>query len=839
LKNTKVGGITLLGESENPKLFGTNNSLNYREYLKVMQIAENYFFNSDLFKKTKSYVAEREFPVLPYDVNSDIQSAYFNTVLLNNFDSALNQLGTGIVIDYKYMGSFNQDDKNPKYKRKIQGLHTEYWNKDSHESEGSEKHEDDLMKMIISSIPSYKKDGVTIDGMMETKQLYLLGSRISKFELENYAYLKKNFPKFKPFNQNSVQSLDFYTTLVSDPKNKSGIFEKLFEIKEILLSLDKFFKDNNVEEKEKNSKLSLKSIITQVLNNNRGGIYAFYNASGKLEIKEMSNYDFQVTSFNNWVYNKLADSLEADYDKTLVDTLFTEADDERVENININTQLKISKFFKSKFGSGLNINAFDLMIHDMKNFRSKQKIKFETISDFKNALKSLLNAAKTAHPKVIESKQDNDKAAHGDASVNEYIKEITSNPLFISYRNGWLENYIVRPQMNISTLTGEKMPTFKTTNLTYKDLELFEVHELNKKPLDKFNSLLTSAANIDGGPLLGTMIKLEAISPNGQRNKSADKFEVVENFKSNFLFDFLKQLAMDDSGKSSFGVMLGNYSDKSTILLKTINAEFVRGNEKEKVISKSDEDLKDLIRRQGFDFYSDAVRSVISDYYKIFNATQNSLELGKLNIIKNSELLKLDKIDANSDVQDVINAFNIIDNILDGLTANNLSIYDINKLYLQYGNSGSPLMEELHYTTYSNKSLSTNRQLLSNYTIFSSKKNFEVFTKRTEDKFLSDYAALVSDSNTLEIPIEIANELKSITSADKLNIQSLAGFNSKDGLLIKNKIGELNPLLKKWIWLNALYRNEYHFISAKGEYMHPHKNKSTYISNIDVKNDDF
>ena len=98
----------------------------------------------------------------------------------------------------KFIGTFNfheDSQNNPKYSRKAQGLHTDYWSAETHESEGSETKEDDLTKMIVASIPSYRKDGKTIDGMMEVKQLYLLGARITKFELENYSYLKNKFPE--------------------------------------------------------------------------------------------------------------------------------------------------------------------------------------------------------------------------------------------------------------------------------------------------------------------------------------------------------------------------------------------------------------------------------------------------------------------------------------------------------------------------------------------------------------------------------------------------------------------------------------------------------------------
>ena len=850
LKETKVNGNNLLGSSDNFKLFLDGGAVNYTDYVRVMKIAANYFLDSGQFKKTKSYVSEKEFPLMSYDLESSNDSkvvkAYFNTILLNNFDFIINQLGTGVIIDFNYLGSFNSNSdlvKNPKYRKKIKGLHTDYWSAEDHESEGSEAHEDDLTKMIVSSIPSYRKDGETIDGMMEVKQIYLLGARIYKFELENYRYLKNTFENFVPFNQDSIKALDFYIDIISNPKNKGPKFEKLFEIKEILLSLKNFFENNNIMTKELNSSTSLKSIITQVINNNRGAVYSVYNANGKLDIKEMTNFDYQVTAFSSWTFNKLSSNLKEEYDTegkafNEVDALFSEKHDDSLSNLSVKSRKQISDFFRKKFGNGLGEDAFDLMISDMKSSREGSKITFETVGDLKLALLKLLDDAHASHDGVLEAK-DSENRVFGDSSVNEYIEKITKNPLFIAYRNGWLENYVVKPQMNIETLTGEKIPTFKIANLTYKDLELFEVYDLNKRSEDKFKSILAEGdgenSNIEL-PLIGTQTKLEAVSPDKSRNKSAGKFNVTESFKSNFMFDFLKQLAFNDSNKrSSFGVMLGNYSDKGTILLKTIDASYIHRGEK--VISKDDKDLKELVRTQGFNFYNDSVNSVISDYSKMFDTLLiYSPKYSPLALISEKDLNTLKSTNRESTSKEVINAFNIIDSVFAKLTDNGISIYDLNAEYASYGNN-SPLMEELHYSSYSDVKLSTNRQLLSSYVIFSSPSNFNKFAERVESKFISDYNELIDDKNELELPEDIASEISSLVKPENLNVK-LGKFKTNSTLKISIK-GELNPLLKKWMWLNALYRNEYLFISAKGEFMHPHKNKSTYISDIDVSKDDF
>ena len=845
LKNTKVNGKFLLPSNKEYKLFGTNNSVNYQDYMAVMKIAGNYFMNPDNFAQTPSYIEGRSFPLMGLSTNKGIIEAYFSTILLNNFDFVLNQLGTGVTVDMKFIGTFNfheDSQNNPKYSRKAQGLHMDYWSAETHESEGSETKEDDLTKMLVASIPSYRKDGKTIDGMMEVKQLYLLGSRIAKFELENYSYLKNKFPEWRPFNQNSSKSLDFYIDLVTNEDNKNDRLLKLFEIKETLLSLKNFFEANNINKKEKNSTMSLKSIITQVINNNRGGVYSIYDSNGNLQIKEMTNFDAQVTAFNSWAFNKISDNIKDLYDvskknsegKNIVEELFSEDDNASIDSLSSSTRKAITSFLKTRFSSGLGTEAFDIMLKDMANFRKNQSIKFESVGDLKEALVSLTHDAFLSYDDIVEARGDGPRVL--DESVSEYMQKINSNPLFIAYRTGWLENYVVKAQMNITTLTGEKIPTFKVANLTYKDLELFEVHKLNEKPESSFRSLLIDGDPQDleqEGPLLGTQTKLEAVSPDKSRNKSAAKFNVTENFKSNFFFDFLRQLSIKEANRvPSFGIQLGNYSDKSTILLKTIRADFNYNNTK--VISMSDSDLKELIRSQGFNFYNDAVNTVISDYHKIFLTLKNNIE----NVtISDDFITKLSKINLNSSSDSVIEAFEAIDGVLLDIHNAGRSIYDINSLYVKLSGN-SPLMEELHYSKYSNRPLSTNRQLLTTYTIFSSKNNFNIFSKRVEDSFINDYAELISNSNKIELPEIIADELSSLTKADKLNV-SLKDFKSGNTLKIASKSNELNPLIKKWLWLNTLYRNEYLFLSAKGEFMHPNKNGAVYSEKIDLKNKEF
>lgn len=843
----------LLSPKQTYALFANGTVVNYNLYAEVMIAAANYF-KSDKFSQITNTFSGKLIPEMPVELgstnqekktNTEIIDNYFNMVLLNNFDFAINQFGPGIRINENYIGTFNTGEGG-KYAKSVQSLTETHWSVGAHEWENSESHEDDLTKLLVGSIPAYKKDGVTREGMLEVKQLYLLGARIGRFELENYQYLKQNFPQFTSFNINPSKSLDFYIKLVDDKSQKGDVsVEKLNEVREILYSLRNFFKDNNIEEKEKNSAISLKNIITQVINNNKGGIYSYYNATGELEIKEMTNFDFQITAFNSWVFNKINETelnkynvrtgseLEGltDLDEVLPKTLLTQ----KLEFLDYNAKVQIGKLLGKRFGSVLGVDGFDIMIKNIQDLSKNNKIKFETVGDLRIELENLFDAAYQSHKLVIESKLGG-KKVKGDEKVTEYIGAILKSPLFIAYRTGWLENYIIRPQMTIDTLTGEKIPTFKLANLTYKDLELYEVYTLNKPKESTFNSIFVEpykgAEKYQNSPLFGTQTKLEMVGIDNKRNKSCDKATVVESFKSNFLFDFIKQLNLvSGSRKSSFGVQIGNYSDKGTILLKTISADYVHNGVK--VISMSDENLKSLIRTQGYNFYNDAVTKIINDYKTVFG------DLGELS----NTSLKSININSNSSVTEKIKAFGIIDTMLQDFKNKDKSIYDINSLYKSRTGKNSPFMEELHYTSYTN-GIHTNKQLLSTLLSFSSESNFKIFAKNVENKFISDYAELIDESPTLGIPQELVSDIKNVVSADQLNLPTFKlGENKQLKIYTTDKDTKekiINPLIQKYIWLNALYRNEYLFLTGKGEYMHPHKLKNFLApTNFDINSDDF
>lgn len=133
--------------------------VNYPYYRKVMTLLDDYFFSNENYPKIKTYSGKR-IPNLTMDIGASgyIFEAYNAGVLLSNFDSVLQEYYSGILdINYNLFNNLRTNTGENKYTLKIEGLKTEYFKRDGHESEGSETSESKLVKLIISTIPIFNK----------------------------------------------------------------------------------------------------------------------------------------------------------------------------------------------------------------------------------------------------------------------------------------------------------------------------------------------------------------------------------------------------------------------------------------------------------------------------------------------------------------------------------------------------------------------------------------------------------------------------------------------------------------------------------------------------------
>ena len=317
--------------------------------------------------------------------------------------------------------------------------------------------------------------------------------------------------------------------------------------------------------------------------------------------------------------------------------------------------------------------------------------------------------------------------------------------------------------MNIQTLTGESLPTFKTATLTYKDTELFELQRnFEKENNTNFKSLLVR----DNPVILGTGTKLEAV--NEDLNKSAVKFTVSESYVSSFEYDFLKSII----NNGSFSVIIGNYSDKNTVLTKIINAASTYNDKN--ILKMGEEELMDLIRNQSLNYYTDIFNDIFKTYKNLFDG------LGIKNKIDLTSIKK--SFDTN------------ISEINDILSKNN--VHDLNRQYnnIRLTNPSLPkvdITDELHFSSYNGskgKITSLNQQLVDFYRIFSNQKNFDKFVELQENNLIEKFKYF---NPTFGEKLNLVSKDNVKNYAEALGLDKNTNYED----LVTN--GKLNPFLKK------------------------------------------
>ena len=206
------------------------------------------------------------------------------------------------------------------------------------------------------------------------------------------------------------------------------------------------------------------------------------------------------------------------------------------------------------------------------------------------------------------------------------LKETGVSPWYLSIRNAYLDDYVVKPMMNINSAQGSKMPSFKSSNLTFKDSEIINLQRTFENNFEEefkyvdgvniYQSLLTR----NSPAVLGTSAKMEISKWDSDNKKMITKdavdFTPAENFISDFQYDFLESLGVNNT----FQIILGNYSDKKSIYTKIINGdfEFEYNNKNVKLLSLNNDDLLQVYRTQTKNYHQNALLSIFRDYKKVF-----------------------------------------------------------------------------------------------------------------------------------------------------------------------------------------------------------------------------
>lgn len=774
---------------------------------------------------------------------------YGAAILLSNFDNVIAKYyGNSITLDYSVYNNLNDPISNPngKYSLREQGKKEEYFSNETHEAEGVSTIEDELSRNIINIIQHVDKHGVESGMYLDIKNLYSLGSFIRTFELKNLSSIlesqKNKDPKYTdwvPLEEEPKRMLQWYTDKILDAHKNNFTGEEPERYKEfknkvdIVRSIDNFVK--SIALKEENSPQSIVHLLTQVLTNTYGANYTIYNI-GKhfLESKEMHSHDALRVDVQNSVYAHLlqySQNPEKFYIGVKVDKYGNVNLDNELESIKtkISSDISLSKLIKDTLGIYIGEKGArdlrelwgDLTAVKIQNYLRPIRNKVLEIGQTGDG-SSILDDIIT-NEKIVS-----DKNYSEIKTQSEVINKVSSNIQDII--DIYLDNHIDRVIMNISTLSGEKIPTFKVANMTYNDTSL--LLKRNKLEIEHGENRHFRSLFLSHGGLLGTATGLEAI--NGYDNKSVFRLNTLENFTANFEYGFLDSFRAS-SKNSGIHVIIGNYSDKSTILSKIIDKNFTYGINNEYVIGNIEgknimpiEDVLKLVRNQNNSFYTDIIKNNFEQYKK----------LG----VKIHGGIKVDPRDIKT-INDYLSTFKSKDDFLKEVINKSFSDPSIN------------IMEELHYSNYidanGNKRLALNQTILDYFNTFSNEIEFNKFVKRqeksladkltgeNESEYLFDNKRLLeiesSEKNKGDLSKSVFDTYKTSLGINDLEYKSFVA-KDKNNEVIGHKIqlstNKINPLLKRWLWTNNLFKNEYLFLTVKPEYMHPHK-----ISDLQFRGD--
>lgn len=847
---------------EDGKLYDVNGSFkNFELYKEVIGNLETLLLGNNPENLIVT-TTNKKIPNLKGDIrNSFVRTkydAYNAAILLVNFDNILSKFFSDTIkLDYSSFNDFAGREKSDKYTFRRTGKTTTYWSNETHREEGAQENTDQLSTEIINIIRHVNKDGLETGLYLDTRNIYDLGSSIREFERVNLPYIlnKKlnadiNNPASNPeyigwdtLENKPVDMMNWYMNKILeafDNKFEGSDYSRYKDFRDkidIIKSLKNFLSE--IELKEQNSNFKITGIITQVLNNTFGANYLVNNApKHKLDVKEMHSHNAGRVSVQNSVYAHLSANTSL-RDKFWVlkpeakkegetETLEPEKKDtskkelEAIQKIVDNNQV-LSNFIKSTLGIYIGT-------HGAEKLKTIWGDKAATrVQDYLKSIRSGDEQTKSVLDRIVENEKNIEERILSDVDTpSEVITNLSSNIQDII--DIYLDNNISKPIMTINTLTGESIPTYRLNNLMYNDtavlLERAELERQNKGNRF-FNTIFLSDENhikvdkkdeITTNILLGTSTGLEAV--NGIFSKSTFDFNIIENFKANFEFSFLNAFKINSDAKG-INVMIGNYSDKGSILSKIIgtgaihDGKFIIGNSLGQNIMPMDE-LLELTRKQSANYYKDLVYNIFEQYEK----------LG----------VKIKKNDVEGNIKAVnkfLQGFENKNSFLEYVIQNNLNDNSVN------------IIEELHYSEYmvdGRKKLSMNQLIIDYYNIFNNQANFNEFIKLQETnltrKLLKEKGELLFDSQELSI-IEgskiIEEDSKKSVVDDWLTSfgvtkQDYKPFlKTEKGTIVGHRIllenGRINPLLKRWMWVNNLFRSEYLFLTVKPEYMHPYKLK--------------
>lgn len=827
-------------------------------YVEVMRKLNSYISNPNASGYEFFMSKGRKIPNLDGNNNKEAEKAYHKAVLLTNFDTIIAQnYGTLVDINNLYVNDLQNPITIDKYKRNFKPESTVYWSNEAHVDEGVESANVKLSAMIVNSIPARDVKNRPTEDYMELKDLYLLASVIHRFErLNGVALLSHEYSESIMFSDFDLLSRDvskgflWYINNIKkalDKNDTNNILWTYFrDYRHIIYSLEHYLNNEelNIKGKEErvDSPLSISTILGQILTNSYGATYTIFNPTTGLEVQELYSQNFNNTSINNTVYSKMVSNshINSFYDlsdpleKTRFDNLFKGISDTAqiltiVENNQSNNKgefyKRLSNYLFDKTGLRMSLNSLKAAITDEIQLSKRSSY---TVDEFKKHLIRLINAMNDDFTNsLFKNSLDSYSRKSTDSTIGTFVTKTINTRMFKMLSAGYLEDVPIKSLTNIRKQGGETIPAYKLANMTYKDAELIQqqIYYQNSGQTN-LNSLFAG----DTPVLMGTSTRLEVT--NEKVSSQASLFTPGESFLTNFKFEFFDNIEKNNR----FDVIIGAYSDKSTVLTKSINSTNYQ--------TMDINDILDTLQDQGYAFYASAVHNVITTYHDLFRDVLKNSEDYQYNSVLHKAVIDLENVYPKSAgivpysslSEEIVEKYKTIINSV--LSIEGIKISDL--LSRAHTFKGK-ITDNLHYSGYL-EGIRLNKLVFDNFQIFANDSIFKQFVQQQEGMMIDDYKEVAAEmahvdeeAGVYEMPLTSA-EMYRYGKMLGLNVNT-AEFKLNSFSTTKDGKNTMHPLARKWFWLNGLFRNEYLYITTKGEYMHPHGLKNlSYQEGIPLVN---